>query len=66
MVIINTLRNRKDDNGELYEVEQLSEVYEDEISCVYKDRKGVFILRSNGILIKVKHSFEQMEQFFVK
>ena len=59
-----TLRRKKTESGDFEEVEKYAPINKRDVACLYKDRKGVFILRRDGILVKVKHSLEEMEGYF--
>lgn len=61
-VHVTTLRRFGDSD---FEEEKYESFYRDEIACLYRDRKGVFLLRKNGILVKVKHSLKEMEGYFL-
>lgn len=56
-----TLRKRK---GEDEVIEGHDEIFKDDVSCLYQDRNGVFILKKSGILTKVKHTLEELRPYF--
>ena len=56
-----TLRKKK---GEDEVTEGREEIHEKDVACLYKDRNGVFILKKNGILTKVKHTLEELYPYF--
>ena len=51
--------NVNKDTGE--ETHLTDELYADQIQCLYKDRKGVYISTKQGYLIKVNHTIEELE-----
>lgn len=57
-IYVTALRKRKD---EIEEIEYIQKLHKDEIACLYQSRYGVFILKKNGILTKVKHSLQEIE-----
>jgi len=39
--------------------------FRDDVTCIYKDRKGVFLSIKTGYLVKVKHTLVEMESYFL-
>lgn len=60
-VSVVAIRRKK---GEDEETEQYMQLQTKEVSCLYSDRNGVFILKKNGILIKVKHTLDEIAPYF--
>jgi len=50
---------RKDEKGDI--VEYSLKLYAHQISCLYKDRGGVYVSTFSGSLYKVKHTLEELE-----
>lgn len=43
----------------------LHEIRKSDVQCVYKDRNGVFLSLTSGILIKTDHTYEEMTNAFL-
>jgi len=56
---------RDKESEEYKEIEKRTEFSTDDLACIYKDGRGVYLLKKNGILMKVKHSLEDMEAYFL-
>jgi hypothetical protein len=42
-------------------IEYELKLYKHEISCLYKDRYGIYVATYSGKLYKVKHTLEELE-----
>ena len=42
-------------------IEYELKLYKHEVSCLYKDRYGVYVATYSGKLYKVKHTMEELE-----
>ena len=51
---------RKDKETEKY-IEYELKLYKHEVSCLYKDRYGVYVATYGGRLYKVNHTIEELE-----
>ena len=47
------------------DIEIPAEIDVDEVQCVYKDQNGTFLSLTSGYVIKVSHSFKEMEDCFI-
>ena len=59
-VHVTEIRKKRDEEP----TERRSEVYVDDVACLYRDRNGVFILKKGGILMKVNHTLEELKPYF--
>jgi nitrogenase molybdenum-iron protein alpha/beta subunit len=57
-MILTGLRKEKE-TEEIIEYEL--KLYRHEVSCLYKDRYGVYVATYGGKLYKVKHTLEELE-----